>query len=64
MYFVVLLLSLFALGGLLAYASSLADPQSGHARSDLRTKGLALIALAVIATVLAAALRKRFSLDE
>jgi hypothetical protein len=63
-YFGALLLVLFALGGLLVYASSLADRQSGHGRSDLRTLGAELIALSVIAAVLAAVLKRRLSPDE
>ena len=42
-----LVLVLFALGGLLAYASSLADRQSGHGRSDLRALGAELIAVSL-----------------
>jgi cell division protein FtsW (lipid II flippase) len=63
-YFGSLLLVLFALGALLVYASSLADQQSGHARSDLRTLGAALIALSVIAAVVAGVLKRRLLQDE
>ncbi len=59
-----LLIVLFALGGACAYASFLADPQSGQIRSNLRTAGIELISLSVIATVLAAVLNRRFSPDD
>jgi hypothetical protein len=61
---VALLFALFALGGLLVYASSLADRKGGHGGSDLRPLGAALIALSVIAAVFAAVLRRRLSRDE
>jgi cell division protein FtsW (lipid II flippase) len=63
-YFGALLLVLFALGGLLVYASSLADQQAGHGRSDLRTVGAELIALSVVAAVFAAVRKRRLSRDE
>jgi hypothetical protein len=51
-------------GSLAAQIESLADRQSGHARSDLRTMGIALIALAVIAAVLTTVLKRHFSPDK
>jgi hypothetical protein len=48
----------------LAYASSLADQQSGHARSDLRAPGAALIAPSVIAAVVAGVLKRRLLQDK
>ena len=59
-----LLLALFAIGGLLAYASTLDDRQGGHGRSGLRALGAGLIALSVVAAVLTAALPRRLSRDE
>jgi hypothetical protein len=59
-----LLLTLFALGGLLIYTSSLAGRQHGHARSDLRSLGVELIALSVIGAVVAVVLKRRLSRDE
>lgn len=61
-----LLVALFALGGLLVYASSLGDRMSGghHGRSDLRSLGAALIALSVSAGISAAVFRRRLSGDE
>jgi hypothetical protein len=63
-YFGMLLIVLFALGGACTYASFLADPQSGQTRSNLRTAGVELIALSLIAAILAAVLNRRFSPDE
>ena len=63
-YFGMLLLVLFASGGLAVYASFLADRQSGHVRSGLRTLGAALVALSVFAAVFAAALKRRLSGDD
>ena len=62
-YFATLLLGLFALGGLLAYASSLVDPSTGHGRSDLRVLGVEIMGLAAIAGVLAQVLKNRLSRD-
>ena len=59
-YFAALLIVLFALGGLLAYASFLPEPQSGHGRSGLATLGVELMALSVIAAVL----QRHLSRDE
>jgi hypothetical protein len=59
-----LLLILFALGALLVYTSSLANPQSGHGRSDLRNLGVALIALSVTAAIVAALLKRHLSQDD
>jgi hypothetical protein len=58
-YFGTLLLTLFGLGGLLLYASSLADPASGQGRSRLRTLGMELMALSLLAGVFAAVLKRR-----
>ncbi len=63
-YFGILLIVLFALGGFVAYASFLADPQSGHTRSNLRILAAELIALSVFATVLAKVLKKRLAEDD
>jgi hypothetical protein len=62
-YFGTLLFALFALGGLLIYASSLADPGSGHGRSDLRILGTKLMAFSVIAALFAVALKRRLWQD-
>jgi cell division protein FtsW (lipid II flippase) len=63
-YFGALLLVLLALGALLVYASFLADQKSGHARSELRTPGAALIALSVIAAVVVGVLKRRLLRDD
>ena len=63
-FFATLLLGLFALGALLAYASSFADRGTGHGRSDLRALGVELMAVAVIAGVLVLALKNRLSRDD
>ena len=62
-YFGTLLLALFALGGGLIYASYVANPESGHGRSDLRALGLELMALSGIAAVCSAVLKERLSRD-
>jgi hypothetical protein len=62
-YFETLLLALFALGGGLIDASSLARPESGHGRWDLRALGLELMALTVTAAVCAAMFKNRLSRD-
>ena len=61
--FATLLLGLFALGGLLTYASSRVDPNTGHGRSDLRSLGLEIMVVVVIAGALAFALENRLSRD-
>ena len=57
------LLGLLALGALLVYASSLAGPETGHSRSDLRALGVKLMALPVIAGTLALVLKRHLSRD-
>jgi cell division protein FtsW (lipid II flippase) len=63
-YFGALLLVVFALGALLIYASSLAEPERGHGRSRLLTVGAELMALSVIAGVFGAVLKRRLSRDD
>jgi hypothetical protein len=58
------LLALFGIGVLLIYASTLADRQSGHGRSALRTLGVDIILLSVSAAVLGAVLQRHLSADE
>jgi hypothetical protein len=62
-YFGALLLVLFALGGVVLYASTLVDRQSGHGRSGLLTLGAALLALSAVAAVFAAVLKRHLSRD-
>jgi hypothetical protein len=63
-FFGALLLAVFALGMLFAYASSLVDGQSGHRGSDLSSLGAALIVLAVVGAVAAVVLSRRLSAEE
>jgi hypothetical protein len=58
-YFGAFLLVMFVLGGLIIYASFLADNTSGVAQPNLRAMGVAIIALTGIAAIFAAVVRKR-----
>jgi hypothetical protein len=62
-YFALLLLGLFTLGALLAYASSLVDPSTHHDRADLRSLSVQVMGLAVIAGAAAFVLKDRLLRD-
>jgi hypothetical protein len=58
-----LLVLLFILGGLIAYASSLTELQAGHRRADLLALGFGLMVLAVLSGILSFVLAKRIVQD-
>lgn len=62
-YIGLFVLGLFLLGGLLVYASSLADPTSGRGGAEFRTLGLEVMIVAVIAVAVAHTLKDRLSVD-
>jgi hypothetical protein len=62
-YFAILLMTLFALGAALVYASFLPDPRTDYRGTDFRTLGVELMALAVIAGGVALVLKNRLSRD-
>ena len=59
MFLATLLVLLFMLGGLIAYASSLPELQAGHRPADLLALGLGLMALAVLSGILSLVLANR-----
>jgi hypothetical protein len=63
-YFGALLVALFGTGALLVYASTLADQHIGHGRSHLRSLGVDLMAISVIAAALAVALKRYLAGDD
>jgi hypothetical protein len=58
-----LLVLLFILGGLIAYASSLPELQAGRRRADLFALGVGLMALSVLCGIFSFVLAKRLLHD-